>query len=134
MQRFLPIPADGLIHMHDDLAYEEAVTIPSAFATAHYALNQVGRLEKGEKVLIHVATGGVGLAAVQMAQAIGAEIFATAGSDAKRDVLRKLGVPYSDEDVKNASEQVKGKTEIDIKTGTGKRLFKGKRKYYFKCE
>lgn len=94
MQRFLTLPVDGLIRMHDDLRYDEAVTIPSAFATAHYALNQVGRLSEGEKVLIHVATGGVGLAAVQMAQAVGAEIFATAGSDAKRDLLRDLGVAH----------------------------------------
>ena len=94
MQRFLALPEAGLIRMPDDLAYDAAVTIPSAFATAHYALNEVGRLAAGDKVLIHVATGGVGLAAIQMAQAAGAEIFATAGSDAKRAVLRDLGVPH----------------------------------------
>lgn len=94
LQRFLSIEADGLIPMHDGLDYDAAVTIPSAFATAHYALNEVGRLREGEKVLIHVATGGVGLAAVQMAQSVGAEIFATAGSNAKREKLRALGVPH----------------------------------------
>ena len=94
LQRFLAMDADGLIPMHEGLAYDEAVTIPSAFATAHYALNEVGRLHAGDKVLIHVATGGVGLAAVQMAQSVGAEIFATAGSDAKRAKLRELGVAH----------------------------------------
>ena len=94
LQRFLAISTDGLIPMHEALEYEAAVTIPSAFATAHYALNEVGRLSKGDRVLIHVATGGVGLAALQIAQAAGAEIFATAGSDAKRAVLRDLGVSH----------------------------------------
>ncbi|MGH9592768.1 MAG: SDR family NAD(P)-dependent oxidoreductase, partial [Bryobacteraceae bacterium] len=51
-------------------------------------------LKRGERVLIHAATGGVGLAAVQLAQQAGAEIFATAGSDAKRDYLRSLGVRH----------------------------------------
>ncbi|MFK7835476.1 MAG: SDR family NAD(P)-dependent oxidoreductase [Sulfitobacter sp.] len=94
LQRFLTIQADGLIPMHDGLSYDAAATIPSAFATAHYALNTVGRLEQGDKILIHVATGGVGLAAIQIAQAKGAEIFATAGSAAKRAVLRDLGVAH----------------------------------------
>ncbi len=94
LQRFLVVEAAKLILMHDGLDYDAAATVPSAFATAHYAINEVGRLGKGEKILIHVATGGVGLAAVQMAQAAGAEIFATAGSDAKRAVLRELGVPH----------------------------------------
>jgi acyl carrier protein len=48
----------------------------------------------GERVLIHAAAGGVGLAAVQIAQQIGAEIYATAGRDEKRDYLRALGVEH----------------------------------------
>jgi NADPH:quinone reductase-like Zn-dependent oxidoreductase len=52
----------------------------------------VARLARGERVLIHSATGGVGLAAVQIAQWIGAELYTTAGSDSKRALLRSLGV------------------------------------------
>ena len=48
----------------------------------------------GERVLVHAAAGGVGLAAVQIAQRCGAEVFATAGSPAKRDMLRRLGVAH----------------------------------------
>jgi acyl transferase domain-containing protein/NADPH:quinone reductase-like Zn-dependent oxidoreductase len=76
------------------LSFEEAATIPVAFFTAYYALNYLARLGNGERVLIHAATGGVGLAAVQIAQKGGAEIFATAGSPEKRDFLRSQGIEH----------------------------------------
>jgi NADPH:quinone reductase-like Zn-dependent oxidoreductase/aryl carrier-like protein len=76
------------------LSFEEAATIPVAFLTAYYALQHLGRLGKGERVLIHAAAGGVGLAAVQLAQRAGAEIFATAGSPGKREFLRSLGIQH----------------------------------------
>jgi amino acid adenylation domain-containing protein len=76
------------------LSMEEAVTLPAAFMTAWYALHHVGKLHKGEKVLIHAASGGVGLAAVQVARLAGAEIFATAGSEEKRAFLRSLGLRH----------------------------------------
>ena len=71
-----------------------AATIPIVFLTAEYALRQVAQLRAGERVLIHAGAGGVGLAAIQIAQRAGAEIFATAGSPRKRDVLRALGVRH----------------------------------------
>ena len=76
------------------LSFEEAATIPIAFLTAYYALHYLGKLYEGERVLIHAASGGVGLAAVQLAQRVGAEIFATAGSPEKREFLRSLGVQH----------------------------------------
>jgi NADPH:quinone reductase-like Zn-dependent oxidoreductase/acyl carrier protein len=77
-----------------NLSFEQAATIPIAFLTAYYALNTLGRIRRGERVLIHAAAGGVGLAAVQLAQLAGAEIFATAGSDEKRAMLHTLGVQH----------------------------------------
>jgi amino acid adenylation domain-containing protein len=74
------------------LTWEEAATIPIAFVTAYYAFRYAGNLMKGERVLIHAASGGVGLAAIQIAQWIGAEVFATAGSPEKREFVRSLGV------------------------------------------
>ena len=74
----------------DNLTFAEAATIPSAFLTAFYTLVRLARLSAGEKVLIHSAAGGVGLAAVQVAQRAGAEIFATAGSPEKRELLKAL--------------------------------------------
>jgi acyl transferase domain-containing protein/NADPH:quinone reductase-like Zn-dependent oxidoreductase/SAM-dependent methyltransferase/acyl carrier protein len=71
-----------------------AATIPVAHFTAWYALVHLARLAPGERVLIHGAAGGVGLAAIQIAGLMGAEIFATAGSPLKRTLLTRLGVPH----------------------------------------
>jgi NADPH:quinone reductase-like Zn-dependent oxidoreductase/acyl carrier protein len=76
------------------ISFEEAAAIPLAFLTAVYALRHLGQLAEGDRVLIHSASGGVGLAAVQIAQQAGAEIFATAGSPEKRAFLESLGVHH----------------------------------------
>ncbi len=91
---FATTHADLVVLKPKQLSFEEATTIPSAFMTAYYALHSLAHLQAGERVLIHSAAGGVGLAAVQLAQRIGAEIFATAGSEEKREFLRDLGVRY----------------------------------------
>jgi acyl transferase domain-containing protein/short-subunit dehydrogenase len=77
-----------------NLTASQAATIITAFLTARYTLEQLAQIRSSDSVLIHAATGGVGLAAIQIAQRAGAEIFATAGSDRKRDFLRSLGVPH----------------------------------------
>jgi acyl transferase domain-containing protein/acyl-CoA synthetase (AMP-forming)/AMP-acid ligase II/acyl carrier protein len=76
------------------LDFAQGATVPAAFVTALYGLETLSKLQAGERVLIHAASGGVGMAAVMLAQAVGAEIFATAGSPAKRRVLTELGVPH----------------------------------------
>ena len=76
------------------IGFEAAATIPCTFFTVYYALHHLARLQPGEKVLIHGAAGGVGIAAIQIAQWLGAEIYATAGSDEKRDFLRLMGVEH----------------------------------------
>jgi acyl transferase domain-containing protein/acyl carrier protein/short-subunit dehydrogenase len=76
------------------LNFQEAAAIPTVFITAYYGLVHLGRLKKGERVLIHSAAGGVGLAAIQIAKAIGAEIYATAGTHEKRKHLQSLGIHY----------------------------------------
>ncbi len=86
--------AHAVVRLPERLTFAEAATVPVAFLTVVYALGHVARLERGERVLIHGAAGGVGLAAVQYAQARGAEVFATAGSHAKREVLRQLGCDH----------------------------------------
>jgi NADPH:quinone reductase-like Zn-dependent oxidoreductase/thioesterase domain-containing protein/NADP-dependent 3-hydroxy acid dehydrogenase YdfG/acyl carrier protein len=84
----------ALVPMPRNINFRQAATLPITFLTAHYALCKLAQLERGERVLIHAAAGGVGLAAIQIAQHLGAEVFATAGSDEKRDVLRRLGVKH----------------------------------------
>ena len=76
------------------LSFEAAATIPTTFFTAYYALKHLARLQAGECILIHGGAGGVGLAAIQIAQLLGAEIFATAGTDEKREMLKTLGVEH----------------------------------------
>ncbi|BBP00751.1 type I polyketide synthase [Sulfuriferula nivalis] len=76
------------------ISFAAAATIPSTFLTVYYSLHQLAQLQPGEKLLIHGAAGGVGIAAIQIAKWIGAEIYATAGSDEKRDFLRLAGVEH----------------------------------------
>lgn len=84
----------ALTHKPIGISHEQAATLPVTFLTASYALNSLAHLSRGERVLIHAAAGGVGLAAIQIAQHVGAEVFATAGSDEKREYLRQLGVQH----------------------------------------
>ncbi len=76
------------------LSFEEAAATTVTFLTAHYSLNYLARLAPGEKVLIHSATGGVGLSAIQMARLQGAEIYATAGTEEKRSLLKSMGIHH----------------------------------------
>jgi len=75
------------------LSFTETATLPLVFLTALYGLEYLAKIQPGERVLIHSAAGGVGLAAVQLAQRAGAEIFATA-SAGKWDFLRQMGVKH----------------------------------------
>ncbi|MGO9156827.1 type I polyketide synthase [Mycobacterium sp.] len=86
--------ADLVVAVPDTLPDREAATFGIAYLTAWHSLCEVGRLSPGERVLIHSATGGVGLAAVSIAKMIGARIYTTAGSDAKREMLSGLGIEY----------------------------------------
>ena len=72
-------------------SFAAAATVPTAFFTAYYAFAELARLQAGERVLIHGAAGGVGIAAIQIAKHFGAEVFATAGTPEKRDFVRLLG-------------------------------------------
>jgi acyl transferase domain-containing protein/acyl carrier protein len=92
--RYVITTAPFVLPKPANLSFEEAATIPVAFMTAHYALSYLARLERDERVLIHAAAGGVGLAAVRLAQRVGAEIFATAGSPEKQEFLRSLGIEH----------------------------------------
>jgi acyl transferase domain-containing protein/NADPH:quinone reductase-like Zn-dependent oxidoreductase/thioesterase domain-containing protein/short-subunit dehydrogenase len=88
------VDATSVLALPAQLSVEQAATLPSAFLTAHFALERLAKLGAGERVLIHAATGGVGLAAVQLAQRLGAEVLATAGSEEKRQLLRSLGIKH----------------------------------------
>ncbi|WP_218024529.1 type I polyketide synthase [Nocardia lijiangensis] len=80
-----------LAPMPSGWSFEQAAAVPVVYLTAYYGLVDLAGLRAGESVLIHAAAGGVGMAAVQLAKHLGAEVFATA-SPAKFGVLRELGV------------------------------------------
>jgi NADPH:quinone reductase-like Zn-dependent oxidoreductase/acyl carrier protein len=84
--------ADLVLEKPERLSFEEAASSPLAFLTAHYALNVIGKMAAGERILIHAAAGGVGMAAAQLALRAGLDVFATAGSAEKRDYLRTIGI------------------------------------------
>jgi acyl transferase domain-containing protein/NADPH:quinone reductase-like Zn-dependent oxidoreductase/thioesterase domain-containing protein/acyl carrier protein/short-subunit dehydrogenase len=90
----ITIPAVRAIRRPAGISPEQAASIPVAFLTAWYALHEVGRIRRGETILIHSAAGGVGLAAMQIARLAGAQILATAGSEQKRDYLRRKGAAH----------------------------------------
>jgi len=85
------VPEALTMKIPDGLGFESAAAIPEAFLTAREALFVAGSTRRNESVLIHAAAGGVGSAAVQLARAHGARIFATAGGATKGDWVRALG-------------------------------------------
>jgi NADPH:quinone reductase-like Zn-dependent oxidoreductase/acyl carrier protein len=90
---YVTAPAAYSMIKPDCLELSESAIL-TVFLTAQYALKEVACLKKGERILIHNGSGGVGLAAIQIAQLVGAEIFTTAGSEEKRDYLRSLGITH----------------------------------------
>ncbi|GAA1905952.1 phthiocerol type I polyketide synthase PpsC [Streptomyces sodiiphilus] len=88
------VRADHARPVPDGMADADAAGLPLAAGTAWYGLSDLGRLAEGETVLIHSAAGGLGLAAVRVAHALGARVIATAGSEDKRRYLRGLGIEH----------------------------------------
>lgn len=86
--------ADALAAKPPQWSFAAAATVPTAFFTVYYALKHLAGLQPGERVLIHGAAGGVGIAAVQLARHLGAEVYATAGSAEKRDFVHLLGADH----------------------------------------
>jgi NADPH:quinone reductase-like Zn-dependent oxidoreductase/acyl carrier protein len=86
--------ANLLVKRPSALTSVDAVTAPITFLTAEYSLHHIAKIKAGDRVLVHAAAGGVGLAAIQIAREAGAEIFATAGSAEKHAFLRSMGVEH----------------------------------------
>ena len=89
------VPAAFVTRVPARVRVEDAAALPVAFLTAMYGLQHVAQIQPGMRVLIHAGAGGVGLAAIQIAQRRGARVLATAGSPVKRERLRALGVEHT---------------------------------------
>jgi len=86
-------PANALVPLPEGWSFEEGAAFPVNYATAYAALLRYGALHPGERVLIHAAAGGVGIAATQIAKIVGAEVYGTA-SASKHDAIREIGVDH----------------------------------------
>jgi alcohol dehydrogenase len=117
---FIAVPATQLIAVPQEVSLEDAASLPLAYGTAYRMLVTRGQLVRGEKVLILGASGGVGVACVQIAKLLGAEILAGTSSPAKLRALTALGaahvVDYSREGVVDAVKRIYGKPRV---TGGG---------------
>jgi acyl transferase domain-containing protein/NADPH:quinone reductase-like Zn-dependent oxidoreductase/NAD(P)-dependent dehydrogenase (short-subunit alcohol dehydrogenase family)/acyl carrier protein len=88
------VPAAFVRPVPTGISVEQAAALPVAYLTAMYGLHHLAEVRAGQRVLVHAAAGGVGMAAVNLALRRGAEVFATAGSPRKRDAVRALGVEH----------------------------------------
>ncbi len=107
-------PAELCMHIPKEMDYAEASAIPQAFIVAWRNLTNVAKLKKGETVLIHAGSSGMGTAAIQIAKALGARVITTAGTDEKCKMCEKLGadkaINYRDTDFVEATmSATKGK-------------------------
>jgi mycolipanoate synthase len=91
---FVTSDARLAVALPSEVPLAEAAAIPTAAATAWYGLHDLAHITADDKVLIHSGTGGVGQAAIAIARAVGCEIFATAGSPQRRQLLRDMGIKH----------------------------------------
>jgi NADPH:quinone reductase-like Zn-dependent oxidoreductase len=89
----IALPANRVFRIPAEMPFEDAAAIPVNYLTAYHSLFQMGNLQPGDRVLVHGAAGGVGVAAVQLAKSRGLVVFGTAGPS-KQDFLRQLGVDH----------------------------------------
>ncbi|CMI61515.1 mycocerosic acid synthase [Mycobacterium tuberculosis] len=109
---FVRCDARLAVTLPPELPVAAAAAVPTASATAWYALHDLARICSDDKVLIHSGTGGVGQAAIAIARAAGCEIFATAGSAQRRQLLHDMGVEHVyDSRSTEFAEQIRGDTD-----------------------
>ncbi|CAG4931996.1 unnamed protein product [Colias eurytheme] len=88
----------------DEWTFEEAATVPVAYGTVYYAMVMVGQMQRGETILIHAGSGGVGQAAINVALHYGCEVFTTVGTAEKRAFIKKLFPQLKDSHIGNSRD------------------------------
>jgi NADPH:quinone reductase-like Zn-dependent oxidoreductase len=113
----LAIPAAQVFPMPTAMGFEEAAAIPVNYLTAILMLRRFGNVREGDRVLVHAAAGGVGVAAIQLCRIAGAEVIGTA-SASKHETLKQMGVAhcidYRTEDFEEGVKRVTGGRGVDI--------------------
>jgi NADPH:quinone reductase-like Zn-dependent oxidoreductase len=91
LAEYVAVPARSVIPLPDHVPFTRAAAVPAAYTTAWRGVINAGRLQAGERLLVVGASGGVGVAALQIGVMAGATVFAVAGTEAKRQRARELG-------------------------------------------
>ena len=116
-ERFVA-PAQSVVAKGRRMSFEQAAGFPTIYGTSYYALKQRARLDAGETVLVLGAAGGVGIAAVQLAKAMGARVIAAASNEEKLDFACAAGaddrINYSNADLKTAVRALTGGKGVDV--------------------
>jgi NADPH:quinone reductase-like Zn-dependent oxidoreductase len=113
------VPASDVLALPDELSFEQGAAIPVNYATAWAGLVGYGNLQPGERVLVHSAGGGVGIAATQIAKRIGAEVVGTA-SPGKHERIRELGVDQAIDYTRSGWERGAGRFDVILDAIGGK--------------
>lgn len=115
--QFVAAESQACAKISEQLEIGKAMALTTQYSTAYYCIHEIMHLHPNDKVLIHAAAGGVGTALVQMALAIGCEIYGTCGSEEKVAYLKKIGVHhtinYNKQDFYSIIHQAEGKNGLD---------------------
>lgn len=110
--------ASNLMPIPDDMSFNEAANLLCAYGTAHHALKQRAQIKKGETLLVLGASGGTGLAAVQIGKIMGAKVIAACSTQEKLAIAKEYGadelINYKDQDLKTALKALVGKSGVDV--------------------
>ena len=137
------LDARRVIHIPDSVSFDQAAAIPVTYGTAFHMLVHLGRISKGDSVLIHHAAGGVGTAVAQICRSFGSSLIVGTASTPKRDFVESMGMRFVDREREDFEEVCKDLTDgkgvhhaIDPVGGSHllrsyKSLRKGGKLYYF---
>lgn len=118
MAEYVRVPTENLIRIPDNVDFVVAAAVPIAYGTAIRMLFEIGKIEPSDTILVLGASGGVGIACLQLAKMIGATVIAAAGSAEKCERLRQLGadhtINYAQQDFSRETWTLSGKKGIDV--------------------
>ena len=118
MAEYVRVPTENLIRLAPGLDFATAAAVPIAYGTAIRMLFGIGKIESSDLVLVLGASGGVGIACVQIAKMLGARVIAAAGSEDKCKKLRQTGadytIDYSKQDFSREAWTLSGKSGVDV--------------------
>lgn len=113
-----PVPASQVVPMPQSMSFEEGAALTTIYGTSYHALKDRARLKEGETILVLGAAGGVGIATVQLAKAMGARVIAAASSADKLQFCKENGadevINYAEEDLKARTKELTGGKGVDV--------------------